>query len=179
MPTSLTTARLELTQWSDGDHDLLAGLVSDPVVMRYIRNRRPWTAEFTRRRHEEALEHWSAHGIGWLAIRWRDGGTPLGMVGLNHRRGDESVLGRPAIELGWILAQDAWGQGVATEAVRAARDLAFGHADVLYAQYQKGNDASGRIMTKVGMTHHADRTDSEGERTHVHVLTRTDWLALG
>ena len=179
MPTSLLTTRLELTEWCDDDRALLSVLVTDPEVMRYIRSRSPWSPEFTRRRHEEALEHWAQHGVGWLAIRWRHDGTPLGMVGLNHRGPSESALGRPAIELGWLLVPSAWGRGAATEAVLAARDHAFDHADVLYAQYQSGNDASGRIMTKVGMTHHADRTDAAGARTHLHVLTRAEWSALG
>ncbi|GAA2793184.1 GNAT family N-acetyltransferase [Saccharopolyspora taberi] len=178
MSASLTTPRLELTRWTGDDLRLLTTLVSDPLVVRHIRDQEPWSAEFTRERHDAALEHWSAHGFGWRAIRWRHDGTAVGMVSVSHRPVGESVLGRPAVELGWLLAPPAWGKGVATEAVRAARDHAFGHTDVVYAQYQTGNDVSGRIMTKLGMTHHADRTDSDGVHTHLHVLTRTDWAAL-
>ena len=57
-------------------------------------------------------------------------------------------------EIGYVLSPDAWGQGLAVEAVEAV--LAFGFERLLLqrieARFIRGNDASLRVMQKVGMT---------------------------
>ncbi|QUH02875.1 GNAT family N-acetyltransferase [Saccharopolyspora erythraea] len=179
MAVTLTTPRLRLAEWSIHDHDLLRTLAGDDRMVRFVGNRRPWSPEVVARRHAAALAHWAAHGIGWLTVGFHDRPEAVGLVSVTHRTAEESALGEPAIELGWWVAPTAWGRGVATEAVRAARDAAFGHTDLLYAAYQSGNDASGRVMTKLGMTHRLDFTDDDGHSCHVHALTRQEWRRLG
>ena len=57
-------------------------------------------------------------------------------------------------EIGYVLSPRVWGQGIACEAVRTV--LAFGFERLLLqrieARFIRGNDASLRVMQKVGMT---------------------------
>ena len=56
-------------------------------------------------------------------------------------------------EVGYVLAKDFWGQGLAAEAVRAVIDFGFKKfgLDSFFAKHMEGNDASGRVMQKCGM----------------------------
>jgi RimJ/RimL family protein N-acetyltransferase len=60
------------------------------------------------------LGHWSLHGYGMWAIEHRASGQLIGRAGFINPEG------WPGLELGWLLARDAWGHGYATEASRAA-----------------------------------------------------------
>lgn len=66
---------------------------------------------------------------------------------------------RPCAEIGYWLAENAWGQGYGFEAARAITEHAFtvsGHS-YLIADYTKGNEASRRILDRLGfrVTGHA------------------------
>ncbi|MDH3708043.1 MAG: GNAT family N-acetyltransferase, partial [Acidimicrobiia bacterium] len=84
-----------------------------------------------------------------LAIVERASAEAVGAVALTidsrrHRRG----------ELGYLLRRDRWGQGLATEA--AALAVSFGFSDLglhrIWAVCDPDNAASGRVLTKIGMT---------------------------
>lgn len=179
LPDTLTTARLRLTAWTERDRDLLVELMTDPGVVRYVRNGQPWPAEFLDQRHRDVLEQWDRFGFGWRAIRRRRSGRRVGMLAINRRSVHESPLATPAVELGWFLLPRAWGRGFATEAARAARDEVFDGvgADLLFARYQVDNAASGAVMRKLGLRYHHDHDDFHGYRHHVHLLTRAQWLS--
>ena len=70
---------------------------------------------------------------------------PIGMVGIDWREPD-------APELGYWLGVDHWGQGFATEAVRAAIDYAFEEFDIehLFAGARVANPASRNVLEKCG-----------------------------
>jgi RimJ/RimL family protein N-acetyltransferase len=62
--------------------------------------------------------------------------------------------GWPGLEVGWLLARDRWGQGLATEAGHAALGYAF---DTLGAEHvisviHPDNAASIRVAAKLGET---------------------------
>jgi RimJ/RimL family protein N-acetyltransferase len=178
LPDTVTTARLRLTAWTEQDRDLLAELVTDPRVVRFVRDRQPWPVPFLDQRHRDVLEQWDSYGFGWRAIQRRDTAERVGLLAVNRRSVHESPLATPAVELGWFLVPRAWGQGFATEASRAARDEVFDGvgSDLLFARYQAGNTASGAVMRKLGLRYHHDHDDFHGYRHHVHLLTRAQWL---
>ncbi|HUS62389.1 MAG TPA: GNAT family N-acetyltransferase, partial [Acidimicrobiales bacterium] len=83
----------------------------------------------------------------------------VGFIGLTEPAWMPDV--RPAIEVGWRLAHEHWGKGLATEGGEAA--LRFGFEtlglDRIISLYEPENVASGRVMAKIGMcfqrdTHH-------------------------
>lgn len=56
--------------------------------------------------------------------------------------------------LSYILREDTWGNGYATEAVRYVVDFAFTAAGLerLEAMHHPDNPASGRVLAKAGFT---------------------------
>jgi ribosomal-protein-alanine N-acetyltransferase len=73
-------------------------------------------------------------------------GDVLGVVKLH--------LDRPVPAISYILRQDAWEQGYATEGVRRVLALAFGHFGLpeVSAKHHPDNFASGHVLTKAGFT---------------------------
>jgi ribosomal-protein-alanine N-acetyltransferase len=61
----------------------------------------------------------------------------------------------PCFEIGWRLPRACWGQGYATEAAKAVVDFAFHQVQIedLVAFTFTGNDASRKVMAKLGMTY--------------------------
>lgn len=68
---------------------------------------------------------WLLHGHGLWSVDRRDDGVLIGFVPLGLEWPDEEP------ELGWMFAEDARGQGYATEAAAAARD----HGATLLAHF--------------------------------------------
>jgi RimJ/RimL family protein N-acetyltransferase len=72
----------------------------------------------------------------------------------------------PAVEVGWRLAADQWGQGYATEGARAALEYAFGKLDFkeIVSFTSAINVRSWRVMERLGM-----RRDLSGDFEHPNV----------
>jgi RimJ/RimL family protein N-acetyltransferase len=72
----------------------------------------------------------------------------VGAVSLERR-------GTDRLTLGYALAPEAWGKGLATESVRAMIDAAFSLSEVsvIEASVQVSNPASRRVLEKVGFAH--------------------------
>lgn len=105
-----------------------------------------------------------AHADEWLSLavppdgalsanNWaiRDAtGRQIGGIGFSP-----SAKGQAhAAELGYWLAADYWGRGIATEAVQAVCDYGFQHLGLarITAAIFTGNDASARVLEKCGFT---------------------------
>ncbi|HEX9351585.1 MAG TPA: GNAT family N-acetyltransferase [Gaiellaceae bacterium] len=70
-----------------------------------------------------------------------------------------------------------WGQGYGTEGARALRDEAFTRIglDRLAARYQSENEASGRIMEKIGMHFERDAINPYGHAIRIYSIDRSTW----
>lgn len=165
--STVTTARLSLVRWSDEYLPDLLALAGDERIVRYIIDGRPWSPEYTTRRHRAVLDHWDRHGYGWRAALDRSTGEFLGICSLTNRTTD-------TIELGWWVVPDRWGQGIATEMAAAILDEALAKEGIrlVVAGHQDGNDASGRVMAKIGMTHDRSQPDPTQPDRLVHVYVR-------
>jgi RimJ/RimL family protein N-acetyltransferase len=100
------------------------------------------------------------------------------MVGVDWREPE-------APELGYWLGVDHWGQGLATEAVRAVIDFTFEQFDNshLYAGARVANPASRNVLEKCGFQWHGvelHRFEALGSSTPVDCfrLTRSIWASL-
>jgi len=82
----------------------------------------------------------------------------------------------PAVEVGWRLARDGWGRGLATEAARAALDEAFGPLGLasVISIIAEGNERSVRVADKLGMRRGADRLHPTRGRLRIYEIFSDD-----
>lgn len=99
------------------------------------------------------IAHQSAHGFCLWAVEEKSSGRFVGAIGL--LRADFCVHFTPAVEVGWRLARNFWGQGFAVEAASAALQFGFDELDVAEIVAFAGvfNAQSRRVMDKLGMSY--------------------------
>lgn len=120
---TLRTERLILRPHGVQDFDDVAALWADPVVVKYIGST-PNSPEQSWARLLRYIGHWQALGYGYWVVCDRDSGAFLGEVGFaNYRRAVAPPL--PDVpEAGWVLATQAHGRGIASEAVACIHNWA-------------------------------------------------------
>jgi RimJ/RimL family protein N-acetyltransferase len=158
----LCSERLHLREWQASDRAPFAAMSADPAVMRYLRALP--TREACDAWIDLQIGHQTNHGCCLWAAEMRQTGVFIGAVGLLHVTFAASFT--PAVEIGWRLTREAWGQGLATEAAKAA--LAFGFGDLgcdeIVAYAAPANQASQNVMKKLGMSR-----DESGDFDHPRV----------
>jgi RimJ/RimL family protein N-acetyltransferase len=175
MTESLTTGRLLLRRWRDADRQPFQILNADPRVMEFMpRQLAPEASDDMIVRIEQ---HFDRHGFGLFAAELIAEKAFLGFIGLSVPAFDAPFM--PAVEIGWRLAAEYWGQGLATEGARAVARHAFETAGLasLVSFTVPQNLRSRRVMEKLGMAH--DPSDDfdhprlpEGHPLRRHVLYR-------
>ena len=118
----VVTARLVLRPFTDVDRAPFYALNTHPLVVESLGSS-PTRAESDAimARYGEEL---GREGWGFWAVEARTGGaTFVGMVGLH--RVSAALPCAPAVEVGWRLHPDHWGQGYASEAATASLDFGF------------------------------------------------------
>jgi RimJ/RimL family protein N-acetyltransferase len=153
------TARLVLRPFTDVDSGPFFELHTHPLVVESLGSspgRSESDAMISRYGDELAREGW-----GFWAVEVRGTSPFVGMVGLH--RVSPALPCAPAVEVGWRLHPDHWGQGYATEAAAAALDFAFNEAglDEIVAFTTTLNTRSQAVMERIGMTR-----DSKGDFDH-------------
>jgi RimJ/RimL family protein N-acetyltransferase len=145
----LETERLILRPWEDRDRAPFAAILADPHVMRFY----PATRTLAQANEwiDRIIAGEAADGFHFRAVERKSDGMFLGQAGIG--RFDYPVPGNPEVEIGWILAEHAWGQGYAPEAARACLDYGFAVLNLpeIVAFTYRGNLASQRVMQKIGM----------------------------
>jgi RimJ/RimL family protein N-acetyltransferase len=118
---------------------------------------------------EEALafadRHWQLHAFGpWTAVL-KETGEPVAAIDLHFAGEGISGVEADEIEVGWVVAVDARGRGLATEAAGAAIAYAFDvlGVDEVVAYTSPGNAASLRVMAKLGMTVRGEGRSRDGK----------------
>ncbi|MFN8062558.1 MAG: GNAT family N-acetyltransferase [Vicinamibacterales bacterium] len=143
----IDTARLRLRRPVASDADeIFARYASDPDVTRYVGFPRHRRLEHTHAFLSFADAHWAQWHTGPYLIVDRASGVLLGGTGLIFDSSFKAATG-------YILARDAWGRGVATEALGAMVALAppLG-VRRLYAVCHVDHRASARVLEKGGLT---------------------------
>lgn len=152
-PEAIHTPRLILRQWRPSDLPGWASLNADPEVRRF------WPTVLNRERSDEQAHgfqrHIDQHGFGFWAVEVPGVAPFVGFTGLLHV--DAGMPFAPGVEIGWRLARQHWGKGYATEGARAALADGFGRLGLseIVSYAVLGNDASFRVMERIGMTRDA------------------------
>jgi len=137
----------------------------------------PLTADASDALFDRTQAHFNRRGFGPFAVELIETNAFIGFIGLSVPAFDAHFM--PAVEIGWRLAFEHWGKGLATEGARAA--LGFGFNDLGLEQVISftvpANLRSRSVMEKIGMTH--DPRDDfdhpglpEGNPLRRHVLYR-------
>jgi RimJ/RimL family protein N-acetyltransferase len=154
----------------------MAAINADQEVMKWIADGSVTDYERTAAAVASCERHWTDHGFGLFAVQVRDTGELAGFTGLAIPTFLPEIM--PAVEIGWRLGRRHWGQGLATEAAHAALRFAFTDRglDRVVSVHQVGNDASGRIMQKLGMRLDRETTQpSCGRPVRVYAINRHDY----
>jgi len=149
---SIQTERLLMRRWRDADREPFAVLSADPETMRYF----PATLD---RAASDAMvdvieSRFELQGYGLWALEVIATGDFIGFTGLNPK--PDGLPGSARVEIGWRLARHSWHQGYATEAAKAALDVAFngvGLAEIC-SFTSVINEPSQAVMRRIGMTEH-------------------------
>ncbi|MFN3511822.1 MAG: GNAT family N-acetyltransferase [Phenylobacterium sp.] len=147
----IQTERLILRPYRESDRDPFAALNGDPRVGE-------WLGGVLDRVASDALmdriqAHIAERGWGLWAAERRADARLVGFIGLSTVAEGALPIG-PAVEMGWRLAPDAWGGGLATEGARAALAWGLAHIDTpeIVAFTGATNLNSQAVMRRIGMT---------------------------
>jgi RimJ/RimL family protein N-acetyltransferase len=141
------TDRLVLSTWKSSDWIALRPIANDVEVMRYITGGVPWSDARIQLFVNRQVELFLARGFCRWKLLVKPSEEMIGFCGVGFW-GDELET-----EIGWWLARQYWGRGLATEAARVALRDAFERAglDRLVSIARPANTASLRIMEKLGL----------------------------
>jgi ribosomal-protein-alanine N-acetyltransferase len=139
----LATPRLILTTWLPVDVDALFEVHSEPETMKFVRYGRPESRVET----EELVDRYIAEQAAQGWTKWRLADVDGGLVGRAGFGGNATHRG-----VSFAIRRSHWGLGLATEIAEALVGWHMSHAAAvpLRAIVAVGNEASGRVLQKVG-----------------------------
>jgi len=149
-PERIETTRLLLRKPVLADAEaVFARYASDPEVTRLLGWPRHRSPDDTRAFLQFSANEWSGWPAGPYLVERRADGALLGGTGLAFETPYRAATG-------YVLARDAWGQGYATEALRAVLDVAPPTGlRRLYALCHVDHAASARVLEKCGFIREA------------------------
>jgi RimJ/RimL family protein N-acetyltransferase len=148
LSAEILTERLELRPPTAADAErIFARYAQDPLVCRYL-NWTPHQSISDTHAYLQRVTCENAQGTsGGYLIFSRDSGELLGSVG--------GAVQETRVQFGYCLAQDAWGQGFATEAARAFAETVMNDPSIwrIQAFCDTENRTSARVLEKTGLTY--------------------------
>lgn len=146
---SITTRRLELRKVGLSDATIISELANNPAIAATtMRIPFPCKIEFIENWIKKDL-HAGGENSGFFVICLRETHHIIGVIGLEADHENENA------QLGYWLGVDYWNQGFCTEAATAIMAYGFNtlHLNRIWTFYIEGNEASRRILEKIGMTY--------------------------
>jgi [ribosomal protein S5]-alanine N-acetyltransferase len=151
----LATERLELVPISAHHTAFLHALWADPDVRRFLWDDRVIHRDEATAVVDASIESFERHGVGMWLLSLKPQLVPVGFCGLRH-------FGETAqeVEILYGLSPSQWRRGLATEAAFAVLAFAFQQARLgrVFAGTDPPNLASQRVIARLGMTYHGNRT---------------------
>lgn len=169
----MRTERLTVREFTQDDFDRLFLLLSSPAVMRYCSG--PVGREETHKWLDTAIRCYKEYGYDFWAVFEKDTGDFLGAAGIMN----QEVDGRKEDCLAFMIGQQYWNRGYATEAAAACVRFAFESLKLerLIATAEPENGKSVNVLTKIGMTYAGD-TVYAGKKAFVYRIERDEFVKL-
>lgn len=117
IPEQLETKRLILRNFRLDDWKDLHEYYSDPECTKYT-TRRPLNESESWQKLAALAGHWKLRNYGSYALEEKSLGRVIGIAGLDYPND------WPEPEIQWALARKFWGNGYASEAARAVKEMA-------------------------------------------------------
>jgi ribosomal-protein-alanine N-acetyltransferase len=165
----LETTRLILRPFTENDVDAVFALRNDAEMMRFIR---------PPQKHRRETENW----VNLVSSRWQSEKIGIGAIVEKQSRlligwcGLWRLTETGEIELGYAIAKEFWGKGMATEAARRFLEYGFNELNIekIASVARPENMPSRRVMEKTGM--HFDYLGEFYDREMVHYsIEKADW----
>lgn len=150
---AIHTERLILRAWKEEDLPAFAAMNADPRVREFFPN--VLTAAQSDDEARCFQLRYRQEGFGLFAAELRSESTFIGFVGMQTMNLQVPFLRQPIVEIGWRLAFQFWGRGLATEGARAVVGHAFEvvHLQQIVAIAVLSNFRSRKVAEKIGMQH--------------------------
>lgn len=148
------TPRLILRQITNDDVNDLATIFADPVVMKFWPSTRTYAE--TKQYCDGILSCYQQYGFGLWATIYKADNNLIGRCGLIP----QLIDGQKEVEIGYLLAKEYWGRGLATEAAIAIKNYGFQQLNFnrLISLIVPENIASQKVAMKNGMKYEKDTT---------------------
>ena len=174
----LETKRLLLRRQIIQDLDPLWALYCNPEITKYIPDA-PHSYEETREELEWFMcGHPKQPELGLWATIYKETGKFIGRCGLLPW----TIEGQNEVEVAYSLAQDFWGQGLATEAANGILQYGFEklHLPRLICLIDPENIASQKVAEKIGMTleKEVDGIDGDGVPTLIYSTSKQTMVQI-
>jgi ribosomal-protein-alanine N-acetyltransferase len=181
-PPTLITPRLTLRPFSEADAEPLFEYARNPRVTRFtlwdahrtISDTRVFVQDYAQLRYREGMPE-------PYAITITPGSTPIGSCGCFWASYPNRTM-----ELGYWIAEEFWGKGIAAEACRALLSHVVGEFEPerIQARVIAGNSSSCRVLEKLGfqregMLRSALLRRGNFEDLLIYAILRTEWPASG
>ncbi len=166
-PYFLRSKRLGFRQWSPADMELAIGLWGDADVTKLIGG--PFSDAQVRERLNTEIARQQEYGVQYWPIFLLTTSEHVGCCGLRPYD-----LSQPIYEIGFHIRKAFWGQGYALEAAQTVIDYAFNTlvAKALFAGHNPANEASARLLTKLGFQYTHDEYYAPTGLNHPSYLLR-------
>ena len=165
----IETKRLLLRHWKLEDLNPFYKINSNPQVCKFLPKQLSASEsdEFARK----IIQKFDVQGFGMFALEEKENKEFIGFTGLNIPNFEAPFM--PAIEMGWRLAVDYWGKGLATEAAFAVMDYAFFELKLseIVSFTVPENTASRRVMEKIGMIRDPSADFCHPDLSNDHILS--------
>ncbi|MBQ0139906.1 MAG: GNAT family N-acetyltransferase [Kurthia sp.] len=151
----METKRLLLVDYTEKDMPFIKHMVTNPKMMRYIRDGRIWNKQQTQEFYDRMTSYYSRHeNYGLKLILDKNSHQKIGHAGLVP----QLVDGEEMIEVGYWIDEPFWGKGYASEvaAMLTEYGLVTLQLPKLVSLIQYGNKASEKIAVKNGMVKDRD-----------------------
>ncbi|MBN8703389.1 MAG: GNAT family N-acetyltransferase [Bacteroidetes bacterium] len=176
MKIFVETDRLILREILPSDADGFFELDSDPDVHKYLGNKPVTSISQVKEVIQLVRQQYIDNGIGRWAVVEKCSNSFIGWAGLKYVR-EATNNHINYYDLGYRLIKKYWAKGFATESAIASLNYGFENLNLsdLYAIAHQENNASNRILSKVGF--HLSGTFMYDNSLHNwYKLTKRDWV---
>lgn len=165
----ICTDRLVLKEFTQADINKLALLLSDPIIMKYCSG--PVNIVDAQKWLDICIESYKKYGYDYWAVYERNTDAFIGQIGILS----QEISGKQENCLAFMIGQEYWNKGYATEGANACIDYAFKFLKLekLIATVEPENLQSICVLRKIGMKY-AGETSYINEKVSIYSINKRD-----